>query len=225
MRPYNGKSTSDRRCPIFPPHRMKTMMKRMYWGLILIVLLLGSTTWATSGDYFSSILLGGKLLRFNDKVPVYYYLDVLQEGNWDYRTRDFIKDQVIADAFTEWQNCIGGSIRFKQTSVEKNANIRIHWRNGFDDPNLLGLERPQLVMGGKYLLLADIQITLTENGKMIELPKLKAIALHEIGHALGMHGHSPYTGDIMYPAILPGVSRLSSRDIETMREMYNRDPG
>jgi Matrixin len=205
---------------------MKTKLTRIRLGILSMCLFFAVSGWAIGGDYVSSILAGGKLLRFNDNVTVYYYLDALENSaNWDYRTRDFLKDQVVADAFNDWQNALGGQVRFQETANENRANIRIHWRNGFNDPSLLGLERPQLMMGGKYLVQADIQMTLTQNGKMLNTQQLKAIALHEIGHALGMHGHSPYTRDIMYPAIQPGVYRLSTRDIETIRQMYNMDPG
>lgn len=205
---------------------MKTRIAQIRLGILSACLLVAVSAWAMSSDYVSSILGGGRLLRFNDHVTVYYYLDALENSpNWDYRTRDFLKDQVVADAFSDWANAIGGRIRFQETSSESRANIRIHWRNGFNDPSLLGLEHPELMVNGKYLIQADIQMTLTQNGKMLNSQQLKAIALHEIGHALGMHGHSPYKGDIMYAAIQPGVYRLSARDIETIRQMYNREPG
>jgi predicted Zn-dependent protease len=48
------------------------------------------------------------------------------------------------------------------------------------------------------------------------------IALHEVGHALGVSGHSQDTGDVMYPSYVPGktLQALSQRDKDTLRAIY-----
>jgi predicted Zn-dependent protease len=44
------------------------------------------------------------------------------------------------------------------------------------------------------------------------------LVLHELGHAIGIWGHSKDPNDIMYTH--PIVSQLSSRDIKTVRRLY-----
>ena len=45
--------------------------------------------------------------------------------------------------------------------------------------------------------------------------------LHEIGHALGMHGHSPNNHDVMFLAATPEpIAKLSDRDKATIRKIY-----
>jgi predicted Zn-dependent protease len=52
---------------------------------------------------------------------------------------------------------------------------------------------------------------------------LKMLVAHEFGHILGLKGHSPEPGDLMYgPHRLEGVDGPSPRDIETLRQLYNR---
>jgi predicted Zn-dependent protease len=69
--------------------------------------------------------------------------------------------------------------------------------------------------------------------------EMRAIVLHEMGHALGIAGHSPSKGDIMYWKVqeskhrlnLPGViypiafkslvSKPSQRDLNTLIRLYN----
>ncbi|MHB1311974.1 MAG: hypothetical protein ACYC3L_08145, partial [Gemmatimonadaceae bacterium] len=44
---------------------------------------------------------------------------------------------------------------------------------------------------------------------------LSALVTHELGHAVGIGGHSPDAGDVMYAA--PATSLPSRRDITTLR--------
>ena len=50
---------------------------------------------------------------------------------------------------------------------------------------------------------------------------LQNIVTHELGHALGMLGHSPNQADIMFP-VTDEYSRLSQRDINTVKKLYNQ---
>lgn len=48
--------------------------------------------------------------------------------------------------------------------------------------------------------------------------KIKQIALHQLGHAIGIYGHSPNPDDIMYGNF--SAKRLSERDKNTIKEIY-----
>src|SRR5262249_32317709 len=50
---------------------------------------------------------------------------------------------------------------------------------------------------------------------------VEKICLHEMGHALGMNGHSPNSRDVMYSsANLDDKPVLSERDKNTIRKLY-----
>jgi predicted Zn-dependent protease len=51
------------------------------------------------------------------------------------------------------------------------------------------------------------------------------MAAKEFGHALGLKGNSPQTGDLLYPELRSDSPQLpSTRDVATLREIYNRPP-
>ena len=57
----------------------------------------------------------------------------------------------------------------------------------------------------------------------LRAPVLQATALHELGHAFGLWGHSPDPGDAM--AVYQGqdpVLKLSVRDLETLDWLRNQ---
>ncbi len=53
----------------------------------------------------------------------------------------------------------------------------------------------------------------------IRLLVLKNVVTHELGHALGLLGHSPMRADLMF-AETDETSRLSPRDINTIKKLY-----
>jgi hypothetical protein len=58
-----------------------------------------------------------------------------------------------------------------------------------------------------------------------DMHEIHATVPHEMGHALGLGGHSPDSGDIMYESISGTASGLSARDKATLRALYARGIG
>ncbi|MBW4699357.1 MAG: matrixin family metalloprotease [Aphanocapsa lilacina HA4352-LM1] len=50
------------------------------------------------------------------------------------------------------------------------------------------------------------------------------LAVHELGHAVGLWGHSDDPEDIMYPE-MRGVHEPSGRDLQTLRRLYAMPAG
>jgi predicted Zn-dependent protease len=64
------------------------------------------------------------------------------------------------------------------------------------------------------------------DGRVADLHELYKTVLHEMGHALGLAGHSPDPGDIMYRSTaLSRATALSERDRATLAELYGRPIG
>jgi len=74
-----------------------------------------------------------------------------------------------------------------------------------------------------YLKSGDITLaTHTSDGHLLDARGMRAIALHEVGHALGM-SHSLDGRDIM--ASLVRVDELSDADRSTIRLLYSLPAG
>lgn len=54
------------------------------------------------------------------------------------------------------------------------------------------------------------------------LTYLKATARHELGHALGIWGHSPVEGDVLYFSQVRTPPSISARDINTLKKIYQQ---
>ena len=53
-------------------------------------------------------------------------------------------------------------------------------------------------------------------------PYIKAAARHELGHALGIWGHSPLETDTLYFSQVRNPPPISSRDLNTLKRIYEQ---
>ncbi|MDP3510514.1 MAG: matrixin family metalloprotease [Candidatus Melainabacteria bacterium] len=79
--------------------------------------------------------------------------------------------------------------------------------------------------GPKYTVppqVIEVNLDLVErNEPEARYLTLRNIIAHELGHAIGLLGHSPVKGDLMYP-ITDEHSRISQRDLNTVKRLYER---
>ncbi|MEB3357209.1 MAG: peptidase, partial [Synechococcales bacterium] len=51
---------------------------------------------------------------------------------------------------------------------------------------------------------------------------IQAAARHEIGHALGIWGHSPDASDALFAAQVGSPGPISARDVNTLKRIYEQ---
>jgi len=138
-----------------------------------------------------------------------------------------------AQALIVWKQALGGSeFAFRIAASPADADVIVHASAA---PRLVGLagcaEPPTFAGGATFLcpgtdtaltlpLLSGakghVKIDITVNVATASAANpLSALVTHELGHAVGIGGHSPDAGDVMYPS--PATSVPSSRDITTLR--------
>lgn len=126
----------------------------------------------------------------------------------------------VREAFAEWQE-LGIPVHFSFVVDSADADIRVFWTHQFGEPisgkTLWARDRSW------WIVNATITLALHHNGgEALDSRAIKAIALHEVGHLLGLD-HTTDTGNIMTARVR--VRDLSDADRATIRLLYTIPPG
>ena len=125
----------------------------------------------------------------------------------------------VRAAFTEWSGT-GIPLRFAYVSSPGDADLRVRWTAHLDHKT--GSTTWHTDHTG-WLTSGDITLaTHISDGNALDTRGMRAIALHEVGHALGL-SHSLDSRDIM--ASLVRVDGLSVPDRNTIRLLYSLPAG
>jgi len=128
-------------------------------------------------------------------------------------------DGAVRDAFSEWVDT-GIPLRFRFVDKAADAEVRVTWVTSL--PNKTGSTTWRSSRDG-WLRFSEITLaTHMTSGRSLDTRGVRAIALHEIGHMIGL-SHSTDGHDIMAPLVR--VGDLSSTDRATARLLYTFPAG
>jgi YD repeat-containing protein len=142
---------------------------------------------------------------------------LIEGGPADYSSR---LAELVRQALARWTDA-GVGVTFVEMADTAGADIVIRWidRFEFDRAGQTDLTWDQ---AGR-VRRATIQLALrTSAGTALGENALLAVALHEVGHGIGLP-HSPDTSDVMFPSTR--TTRLSARDTRTATILYRLPPG
>lgn len=126
----------------------------------------------------------------------------------------------VRTAFQRWQEA-GVPVRFNLDADSSTAEVELLWRIQFEGDRSgqtdVQWDEEGRLTGGTISLA-----TFDPKGQPLGPDDVRVMALHEIGHLIGLD-HSPSDGDIMYAR--PKVRDLSTRDISTALLLYDLAPG
>ena len=173
-----------------------------------------------AGTYIGDILLSrdSSLARWPDRTtePLRIWVQpTAQIDDWEPSFPD-----IVEDAFREWGGT-GIPVRFRFVSDSARADVHVQWVDHFEEP-----------ISGKtkwardehwWIVDGDITIAVHHNhGEALDESAIKAIALHEVGHLLGLD-HSADSSNIMTAKVR--VRDLSAADRATLQLIYTLPPG
>ena len=168
-----------------------------------------------AGTYIGDILLerDSSLARWPDRdgIPLSVWIQPTS------RVHDFSKAFVgrVRAAFEEW-DALHLPLRFTFVDDSADAEVHVAWIDRFHEP-ISG--RTRWARDDNWAI-TDANITLAvhhNQGELLEDDAMQAMALHEIGHLLGLD-HTTDTTSIMAPRVR--VRALSAADRATARLLY-----
>lgn len=175
---------------------------------------------AEPGTYIGEVLLtrDSALSRWHDRLdrPLRVWIQPTSTiADWDLSFA-----QQVRAAFLSW-SATGIPVQFRFVSDPSEADARVVFIDRFPEP-ISGKTR-WARDDGWWIVDADITLAVHhDGGEPLDASAVRAIALHEVGHLLGLD-HTSDIANIMTPRVR--VRELSSADRSTMKLLYTLPPG
>jgi predicted Zn-dependent protease len=145
-------------------------------------------------------------------------------------------------ALDEWERALGGVVSFRHVSGNEHVDLRIKLIGEVGPAPEAGVQvlgttpmrdackiKKRSVWTDRVVVdfdVPEIRIYVADEHGLLPPDQVQRNVLHELGHALGMRGHSPIPADLMYEVARDRrVDRLSSEDVNSFKALYRQPNG
>jgi len=177
-----------------------------------------------SKDYFKAITKDGVLRWHYEQMPLRVWIED-GSGIPGYRPGF---NAILRQAFLDWAHASKGAIGVSFASSSQGATIFCKWSSQTDKfKNSAEAGESRLYSDRYGLAKGELTILTVPTSQSLPLTdnRLRAIALHEVGHLFGMAGHTNNPEDAMFNSVQASDAwrELSPRDIATLAHLYGKD--
>lgn len=136
---------------------------------------------------------------------------------------------IVVSAMNQWSRATGGAFNWTLTGNPGSADYTIGWTSRQHEVSAgteAGLTTTDTIVnpytGQETIDHAHTRVLTRYNGRQLSDREVAETTLHEIGHALGLEGHSSNPRDIMFYAATKSQGGLTARDMNTISRLYQR---
>lgn len=180
-----------------------------------------------ANNYLADVTRQGSFTWPLSQTPLRVYIE---DGTGTPGYREAYQDYVRR-AFNEWQTISNAKLSWMEVNSPDDANIVCSWTadarpkgNGIEaGETRTTIQRNAFFPNGR-IVSAHVMILTDLFGRSFSNADIYKTCLHEIGHALGLQGHSSTASDIMYPVLNSSqTTYLKERDRDTILALYGND--
>jgi hypothetical protein len=149
--------------------------------------------------------------------------------------------EAVEAAIAKWERELEGYVTFERVDAAKDADIELRLVAeeapeeldrrklggvSFSDACQVEGEDPDSDRLIVRYQVGSLQVYLADPFGLLNPGQVESIALHELGHAIGMRSHSPIPADLMYKIMRDrAVPRLSLQDVNSFVSLYQLENG
>lgn len=179
-----------------------------------------------TGDYLDAVGAQGIYRWSAQRMPLKVYI---QDGSGIPGYRPSFRSFLVK-SFDEWARISNGRVSWRQVSSPHQAdvvcvftaNARSAGHQGFEAGVTQTIIQENRRTGEASIQKAHMTILTQWQGRTFSDDDVYKTCLHEVGHAIGLQGHSNVPSDIMYYAVNPRQTPyLTQRDANTIAKLYS----